>query len=147
MLIVDIKSLITKEGLTYGSTWSEEKLMELFSIDAPDISSRNANKIKDEINKFTMAKLSAYGSINKQLLSQGMCFVQEKDIYRVPLISEMQVFISKYYNASQNKFNSAEKLRKSFSNLHPVEAKEVNDKMNKTVSARSSQDKAYQPMA
>ncbi len=147
MKIEEVISIIDTHEITYGTVWSEEKLCEVFGISMPDLSSRNAREIVSAVHKFDIAKLNAYSTINKQLLNIGMCFVADGDNYRVPLISETQSFISKYYKASETKFKSAEKLRKSFSSLHPVEAKEVNDTMNRTISMRSSSEKHYQPMA
>ena len=147
MIVDDIKSLIEANGLTYGAVVDEDTLCLWFGIDKPDLSSRNHKEITEVIHKYDMAKLSAYGSINKQMLNMGMCFIQEKNIYRVPLISEMQIFIDKYYKASDKKFKNAEKLRKSFSTLFPVESKELNNSAVKRATLRSSEAKQYQPMA
>ena len=146
MTVDELCSTIEQEDLGYGSVWSEARLCEVFKIDMPDLSG-NASSIIKNTDKFRQDKLNAYCSINEQLLKQGKCFIQDKDVYRVPLISEITNQITKYYNSSNRKFKRAEKLRKSFSNKYPTEAKEVNDKANRINSMRESESKAYQPMA
>ena len=134
------------QELDYGTVWSEAELVRVFSIKLPDVSG-NAQSIIKNAKEYELKKVQAYCMINEQMLNKGMCFIQDKDNYRIPLISETTNYISKYYNSSNRKFKRAEKLRKSFSSLHPVEAKKVNDEANRRVSMRSSQDKQYQPMA
>ena len=146
MIVEEIKELIDTGKLDYGSVWSESELITMFDIQLPDLSG-NANSILKNATDFNLKKLSAYCAINEQLLNCGRVFIQDKDVYRVPIISETTYHINKYYSSSNKKFKKAEKLRKSFSNANPIEAKEVNDKVNRTVSMRSSQDKQYQPMA
>ena len=145
MKVEDIKDLVTLGEFEYGNTWTEEKLINTFEIDLPDLSG-NATSIIRNVKTFDLKKLSAYGMINEQLLNVGKCFIQDGELYRVPLISEMSNQIDKYYTSSNRKYKKAEKLRKSFSSLHPVEAKTVNDQVNRITSMRASADKAYQPM-
>jgi len=146
MNVTEVLKAITDNNLDYGSVWSEERLVEVFSIDLPDLSG-NAQSIIKNAKKFELAKVNAYLMVNEQLLNHGMCFIQDKDNYRVPLISEMTSCIDKYYNSSTRKFKRAEKLRRSFSGKYPVLAKEVNDKANKEHIIQLSQSKQYKPMA
>jgi len=134
------------QELNYGSVWNEDKLVEVFKITLPDVSG-NAQSIIKNAKEYELKKVQAYCMINEQLLNQGMCFIQDRDIYRVPIISEVTNHISKYYNSSNRKFKRAEKLRKSFSSKYPIEAKEVNNQTNRTSTMRSNQSKTYQPMA
>ena len=145
MTVKMIINMVDTEGFDYGTVWSEDKLIGMFDITRPDVSG-DVDSILKNVKKFELDKMSAYLTLNEQLLSVGKCFIQEKGLYRVPLISEMVVQIDKYYKSSNRKFKRAEKLRKSFSNKYPVVAKEVNDKVNRTNSLRSAQDKAYSPM-
>jgi len=145
MTVEFILNLLEQENFDYGLVWSEEKLISVFNLNLPDLSG-DAKSIINNAKRFELQKTNAYLMINEQLLKQGKCFIQDKENYRVPLISEMNAHITKYYNSSNRKFKRAEKLRKSFSSLFPVEAKEVNDKLNRTVSMRSSQSKQYVPM-
>ena len=147
MKVETILDIIENENIDYGTVWSEAKLIEVFNIELPDVSSRNAQIIVKNVNKFELSKMGAYSSLSEQLLSFGMCFVKDKDNYRVPLISEISQHIDKYYSSSNRKFKRAEKLRRSFSSLNPVEAKEVNDKASRTANLRDSKLKAYYPMA
>jgi len=146
MLVSEIKQLIESGELDYGSVWSEEKLTTVFGIEMPDLSG-DATSILKNAREYDLKKLSAYCSINEQLLNYGKCFIQDGNYYRVPIISEMQSSIDKYYSSSNRKFKRAERLRKSFSELNPLEAKKVNDKVSRTISMRETQNKAYQPMA
>jgi len=134
------------QELDYGTVWSEAELVRVFSIKLPDVSG-NAQSIIKNAKEYELKKVQAYCMINEQMLNKGMCFIQDKDNYRIPLISETTNYISKYYNSSNRKFKRAEKLRKSFSSLHPIEAKETNDKANRTNSLSDAQSKSYQPMA
>jgi len=146
MLVSDIKDLIELGEFDYGSIWSEEKLTSAFGIEMPDLSG-DATSILKNAREYDLKKLNAYCSINEQLLNYGKCFMQDGNFYRVPIISEMQSSIDKYYSSSNRKFKRAEKLRKSFSELNPLEAKEVNNKVNRVISMREAQSKVYQPMA
>ena len=146
MKVESILDVIEKENIDYGTVWSEAKLMEVFNIELPDVSSRKANTIVANVKKFELAKMNASACINEQLINFGMCFIQDKGVYRVPVISEMTNQMNKYYKSSNRKFKRAEKLRKSFSALHPVVAKEINDKAVRTATSRSS-SKPYQPLA
>lgn len=132
-------------NMDYGDVWSEDKLVSVFEIELPDLSG-DAKSILRNAKKYDLAKMSAYCMINEQLLNHGKCFIQDGDIYRVPLISEVTNYISKYYNSSNRKFKKAEKLRKSFSRQNPVEAKEVNNRVNRTMSMRTIESKSYTPM-
>ncbi len=140
----EIKDLI--KDFDYGMSISEEYFCSIFKISRPDLSG-SATEIIKNTDDFRMKKLSAYGSLNEQLLSQGMCINMSNGSYKIPLISEMQDAINLYYKSSNKKFKKAEKLRKSFSHKYPVEAKEVNDKINREVSLRGSIDKKYTPIA
>ena len=146
MLVSEIKKIIEDEGLDYGTVWSEEKLIRVFNIKKPDVSSRNANTIIENVKRFELKKMEAYSMLNEQLLNYGMCFVKDKNNYRVPLINEMTEHIDKYYKASNKKFYRAEKLRKSFSKKYPAEAKANNDKASKTIIARLNKESAYKPL-
>ncbi len=145
MTVENLIGMKDYQELDYGSIWSEAKLVEVFDIKLPDLSG-NAQSIIKNAKEYELKKVQAYCMINEQILNNGMCFIQDRDSYRVPAISEVNAHITKYYNSSNRKFKRAEKLRKSFSSKYPVEAKEVNDKANRTSSLRDSQSKAYQPM-
>jgi hypothetical protein len=145
MTVEKSNSIIELLKLDYGSVVSENTLVELCEIQIPDLSGNSYHIIKNA-KKYELDKMSAYLSINEQLLGLGKCLVQDKDIYRVPLISEMFSHINKYYNSSNRKFKRAEKLRKSFSSVNPIEATEVNNRVNRTNSMRNSNSKMYTPM-
>lgn len=142
----EIKELIEAENITYGTVWTEDKLCEVFGIQYPDVSSHNKETIIKNVETFKIKKMNAYSSLNEKLIDLGMCFIQDRDTYRVPLISEITSHINKYYESSTRKFKRAEKLRKSFSNKFPAESKPANDKINRVYSMRESENKMYRPL-
>ena len=105
MKVEQIQNVIVTENITYGTVWTEEKLVSVFNISLPDLSG-NASEIMRNARRYELEKMNGYISLNEQLLNIGMCIVQEKGIYRVPLISEMTSQITKYYNSSNQKLNS-----------------------------------------
>jgi len=112
----------------------------MFKIDKPKVMSLK------EFKRYELDKMNVYSSINKQLLNYGKCFIQDKDTYRVPLINEIQSYISKYYRSANSKFKSAEKLRKSFSSIHDIKTEHIND-VARIDSMKRNSNKAYKPMS
>jgi hypothetical protein len=145
MTVEKVKVLIDKEQFDYGTTWSEDKLIKEFDITKPDLIG-SVDTILKRVKEYELKKMNAYCMINDQLLSSGMCFVQDGGVYRVPLISEMTAHISKYYDSSNRKFKRAEKLRKSFSTRNPVEVRLIDTEVQRTHAIRNA-SKPYAAMA
>ncbi len=141
-----IKALMSNQNYSYGYTIHEEDFADLFGIKLPDLHG-DRHSISANVANYELNKMGIYSTINEMLLLEGMCFIKNKEFYEIPLISEITQHISKYYNSSNNKFKRAEKLRKSFSKLHPVEAKEVNNTVNKEYTRRAAAEKQYQPIS
>ena len=141
-----ILSIISSEKIDYGTVWDEPKLLDVFDIDLPDLSSMKKSTIEANMNRFTLQKLEAYGAINSQLLNTGRCFIQKKGEFVVPSISDTLIEINRYYKKADKQTAMANKLRRSFSAAHPIMAKATSTVAAKAVSRSLSRSKEYVPM-